>query len=439
MAMKKITSVLLAALLAGLACSVQAQGDDPIKAARTALTMGQPRQALAILEPLEAGRAGDPVFDYLLGVARLDSGDPERAVFALERVLAVQPSNAQARAEIGRAYLMLGERDAGVRELESTRGMDIPDEARKTINNYLNAFGAGPTRFGGYLEASIGHDSNVNSGISSSSVAIPALGNITFQISPDGRERPAAYLGLSGGVNFYRPFTERWSLVGGANVSQRFNNNYARFNVRTLDGNLGLRYAAGKDAYTVGLQTQVFDVNDQRNRSATGLVAQWQRQLDSQTQISVFGQYTQLRYPGQSLRDANRTVAGLAYAKVFTYAWTPSLYGSVYGGKENELDGDVPHLGHTPWGLRFGGQLKPSSTLSIFANASYEHRRYGGDDPLFLVRRADRQFDVRLGLTYEPYRFWSVSPQVAYTRNDSNTPINDYSRTVFSVSVRRDF
>lgn len=437
--MKNIQPIVFAVLLAGFAGSALAQVDDPLKAARNALTIGQPRQALAILEPLEAGRAGEPLFDYLLGVARLDSGDPERAVFALERVLAVQPSNAQARAEIGRAYLMLGERDAGVKELENTRGMEIPDEARQTINNYLNAFGAGPTRFNGYLEASVGHDSNVNSGISSGSVAIPALGNLTFQISPDGRERPASYVGVSGGLSFYRPVAERWSVVGGASFSQRFNENYARFNVRTLDGNLGLRYAVGKNAYTVGLQTQVFDVNDQRNRTATGLVAQWQHQLDSQTQLSVFGQYTQLRYPGQSLRDANRTVAGLAFAKVFTYAWTPSLYGSVYGGKESELDGNVPHLGHTPWGVRFGGQLKPSSTLSLFANASYEHRRYGGDDPLFLVRRADRQFDLRLGLTYEPYRFWSVSPQVSYTRNDSNVAINDYSRTVVSVSVRRDF
>lgn len=435
----KIKPLLLAILFAGIGGMACAQSDDPIKAARSAMTLGQPRQALAILEPLEAGRAGDPVFDYLLGLARLDSGDPERAVFAFERVLAVQPANAQARAEIGRAYLMLGERDAGIKELESTRAMDIPEEARNTIGNYLNAFGAGPTRFGGYLEANLGHDSNINSGIASGSVAIPALGNLSFQISPDGRERPASFVGLAGGVYFSHPMAQRWSLVGGANFSQRYNDNYGRFNVRTLDGNLGVRYAQGRDAYTLGLQTQIFDVDNHRNRDALGLVGQWQRQLDSATQVTVFGQYTQLRYPGQDARNANRAILGLALAKVFQGAWTPSLYGSVYGGREKERDGDFPQLGHTPLGVRFGGQLKPSSTLSLFANASFEHRRYGGEDTLFLVRRADRQLDLRLGLTYEPYRFWSVSPQIAYTRNDSNVAINDYSRTIVSVSVRRDF
>lgn len=434
--MKKLV---IAALLAGLGSVALAQADDPLKAARSAMQAGQPRQALAILEPLEAGRAGDPAYDYLLGLARLDSGDAERAVFALERVLAVQPANAQARAEIGRAYLQLGERDAGVQELESARKMDIPDEARKTIGNYLNAFGAGPTRLGGYLEASIGHDSNVNSGISSSTVAIPALGNLVFQISPDGLERRTAFGSLAGGINFAHPLAMHWSVVGGANLSQRFNSNYEQFDVRTVDGNVGIRYAPGKDAFTLGLQFQAFDVDYQRNRDVAGLVGQWQRQLDSQTQVTVFGQYAKLHYPTQSLRDANRSILGAAFAHVFQGGWTPSLYASGYGGSERVRYDNVPHLAHRPWGVRIGGQLKPASDLSIFANASYERRRYGGTDSLFLVTRVDRQLDLRLGMNYEPYRYWSITPQISYTRNESNVVINDYSRTVYSVAVRRDF
>src|SRR5262245_64922836 len=43
---------------------------------------------------------------------------PIWAVFALERVLALQPDNHLARAEIARAYLALGERDAARREFE---------------------------------------------------------------------------------------------------------------------------------------------------------------------------------------------------------------------------------------------------------------------------------------------------------------------------------
>ena len=410
-----------------------------MQSARAAMVSGQPAQAVAILQPLESERAGDPAFDYLLGLARLDSGDAERAIFALERVLAAQPNHVQARAEIGRAYLVLGERDTGVKELETARRMDVPDEARKTIENYLNAFGAGPTRFSGYLEAGIGYDSNVNSGVSNGRLAIPAFGNLEFELSRSGQKLSDSFANLSGGINVAHPLAEGWFLLGSGAFNQRLNSEHVRFNTRNLDGNLGVRYAFGANAITVGLQAQTFDVKEQRNRDAIGLVAQWQHQLDAQTQISAFGQFMKLTYPDQKLRDADRNILGLAYARVFQGAWAPSLYASVYGGEEKEQEAGVKHLGHTPWGVRFGGQIKPSSTITWFANASYEHRRYGGNDPLFLVRRSDDQWDLRLGMNYEPYRYWTVSPQLSHTRNSSNVAINEYSRTVFTVSVRRDF
>lgn len=428
----------LAIALSCLACVASAQTGDPLKAAQAALAGGQPARALEILQPLEASRAGDIHYDYLLGLARLDSGDPERAIFALERVLALQPTHAQARAEIGRAYLQLGERDAGVKELKSVRSAGVPDDARRTIDNYLNAFGAGPTRLSGYLDATVGYDSNINSAVSSSRVVIPLLGMEAI-ISPDGRRREDSFFALGGGIGFMHPLAQHWSVLGGAAFTQRWNSEHARFDTRNLEGNIGIRYASGANALTLGLQGQTFDVNESRNRDAPGLVGQWQHQLDATTQFTAYGQYVQLRYPGQNLRNADRSIAGIAVAKVLPGAWTPSLFASLYAGEERETKSGVPHLGHTPWGIRFGGQIKPSATITWFANASFENRRYGGRDPLFLVRREDQQWDIRLGMNYEPARYWIVSPQISHTRNDSNTAINDYSRTMVTLTVRREF
>src|ERR1051325_6517870 len=101
--------VALCALAA--ACSL-AFADELTDRAKRLLNQRQAKQAYELLLPQEGARAGDPEFDYLLGIAALDAGAPERAVFALERVLAVQPNNHVARAEIARAYLALGEREA---------------------------------------------------------------------------------------------------------------------------------------------------------------------------------------------------------------------------------------------------------------------------------------------------------------------------------------
>lgn len=118
------TRIVLGLALAVL--SVSALADLALDRAKQLLQQKQPEQAYELLLPLEAQRAGDPEFDYLLGIAALDSGHRERAIFALERVLAVQPNNALARAEIARAYLAVGEKDTARREFEAVKREPIP-------------------------------------------------------------------------------------------------------------------------------------------------------------------------------------------------------------------------------------------------------------------------------------------------------------------------
>ena len=54
---------------------------DVIHEARALLQSGQSAQAYALLAPLEESRAGDPEYDYLLGISALDSGKPGLAAF----------------------------------------------------------------------------------------------------------------------------------------------------------------------------------------------------------------------------------------------------------------------------------------------------------------------------------------------------------------------
>ncbi|HJS37469.1 MAG TPA: tetratricopeptide repeat protein, partial [Burkholderiales bacterium] len=127
--MLRLASRSLLALL--LFCvSIWAWADAVTDRAKSLLQRNDPVAAYKLLLPLEPQRAGDPEFDYLLGIAALDAGDAERAIFALERVLAVQPDNLQARAEIARAYMATGERAAAKRELEAVRAREVPPQVR---------------------------------------------------------------------------------------------------------------------------------------------------------------------------------------------------------------------------------------------------------------------------------------------------------------------
>lgn len=104
---------------------------------------GKPAEAYALLEPLESGRSGEVRFDYLLGIAALDSGKPDKAVRALERVLAIDPDFTGARLDMARAYYQLGDLPRARSEFETVLKRNPPENVQATINKYLAAMDSG--------------------------------------------------------------------------------------------------------------------------------------------------------------------------------------------------------------------------------------------------------------------------------------------------------
>jgi len=440
--MKRFTATVMQATLALAFAffSAHALGDALTDRAAALLKRGDAKAAYELLLPLEPQRAGDPQYDYLLGIAALDSGDPERAVFALERVLAQQPDNALARAEIARAFYAMGEREAARREFEAVRKYAIPEEAKATVDRFLSAIAAAEgTRIDGFIELSGGYDSNVASATATSNIAIPAFGGGAFTLDPTLTQRGDQFLNVAGGVNFTRKLGQPWALVGGLAASLRMNTDATQFDTSTVDGTAGIRYARGLNAFTLGAQAQYFAVAQARYRDVTGAIAQWQHSFDEQTQATLYGQFAQLRYESQPVRDADRSIVGVAFGHAFSGTYSPVIFGSVYGGQEEALDPLNPHLGHKPVGVRLGGQLRLGGGWSTYGSVSYEQRKYGGPEPLFLVEREDKQTDAVLGLSYLWRPGTTVLAQVAYTDNRSNVPLNDFDRTVSSVSLRFNF
>jgi outer membrane protein len=423
-----------------LCVSLGAAADAVTDRAKQLLSRHDAEAAYKLLLPLEAQRAGDPEFDYLLGIAALDAGDRERAVFALERVLAVQPDNLQARAEIARAYLAGGEREAAKREFEAVRARQVPPEVRATIDRFLSAIAAAEhTRVDSYLELAFGYDTNVNSATPNSTIAIPALGNTAFALAPSLTQSDDRFLNVAAGTNFTRKLNLAWSVVGAFSGNFRQNLTQSAFDTDTIDGSLGLRHTRGLDAITVGAQGQHFAVDADQYRTTGGLIGQWQHSFDERTQATVFGQYASLHYPTQVVRNAHRGILGVAYAQAFTGEHAPALFASLYGGEEKQVDDAFPHLGHKPVGARIGGQLRLGGGLSAFGSLSYEQRKYGGIEPLFLVTREDKQTDVNLGLSYLWRSGTTLLLQAAHTNNSSNVVLNDFKRSVVSLSARFNF
>jgi len=432
-----------AAILGACALLLAFQGtaiaDELLDRARGLINQKNPKAALDLLSPLEAARAGDVEYDYLLGLAHLDSGNGELAVFALERVLAVNPSHPQARAEIARAFYMLGERENAKREFGNVLAANPPQEVRQTIERFMSALTIGDRQVTGFVEFGLGTDSNVNSATGSGQVAVPALGGALVTLAPGGSRLSDNFMSMAAGINLLQPISEEWSLLAGAAANIRLNGSKDQFDTNSLEGNLGARWTRGQNAVSVSAQAQSFRVDNTRFRDTTGVVAQWQHNISDTRQLSVFAQISDLRYPTQSIRDARRDVFGVGYAQALGGSRNAVVYGSLYGAQENESATGVQHLGHRAVGMRLGGQMQIVERAALFVAFSHEKRNYGGLEPLFLTARADNQTDLRVGVNYRFSPGWVLTPQLSYTDNRSNITINRFERVMASAMLRFEF
>ena len=435
--------VRVVATLILLHCALALAQDATLDRARQLVQSKQYKQAFDLLSPLEQQRAGDPEFDYLLGIAAIDSGQLTRGVFALERVLAVRPDHPQARAEIARAYFLMGENQVARQEFESVKGSKPPAEVNETISRFLDALDARErarhTGAAGYLELTVGTDNNANAATSNGQFAIPALGGAVFTLNPGAGKQSDEFYTLAGGVNGRHGINESVGLIGSASFEQRTNLFLDQFNTGSITLSGGVSVRRETDEYIVAGQAQNFEVGGSRFRQAMGGVGQWRRTLSEADQVSVYAQQTRLIYPQQTDRNANRSVLGGAWAHSYGGAGSPVSFAGAYIGREKEMGANVQFFGHELWGARVGGQMALSDKWTAFLNLSYEDRKYGGVDPLFLINRHDKETQFRASATYALERNWTITPAIAVTDARSNVVVNDYDRWILSVTLRYDF
>ncbi|MBI4989617.1 MAG: DUF560 domain-containing protein [Rhodocyclales bacterium] len=433
------TALFAAALLAAGAAQADAVTDN----ARALLDRGDAKAAFALLEPLEPQRAGDPDYDFLLGLAALEVGKNTNAVFALERVLAVDPNHVRARAEIARAYLALGETKTAKQEFESVRKQGVPPEVAATIDRLLTAVerieDQGRTTVRGYIEGTFGHDTNVNSATSSQSITVPAFGGPILTLPSSGVRQSDTFTTAAAGIALRHPLSREWALTASLTGNKRVNNNHHDiFDTGATDAHIGVVRTYGKDVFSAALQYNQFWVDNDRYREAKGFTAQWQHNYDARNQSSLFVQYSDLNYNSEEVRNADRFVIGANFAHALA-GFKTVFYGGAYLADEAARKDGFQHLGHAAFGVRVGAQHEFHRDAKVFVNLGYENRHYHGEHPLLLRTRDDDQWNLGVGVAWTPAKSWLVTPQFQYTDNRSNLAINHFRREVVSVTVRKEF
>lgn len=434
-----MVSCVVLVLVTASASPAAAQADPRIQQAMALQAEGKSEAAYRLLAPEADAHAGRPDFDYLLGLTAADTGRYADAITALQRVLAVQPDNAQARAEIARVYALAGDIDTARAEFDTVNSdPTVPDPVRqrlgRLVRDYDKRIHGGDDDVTGFVDGEAGYDGNVNTATGLSSITLP----IFAFLGPAALTGPATRMhdgyyqlqaGLSGSTGVSRQDRIYASVLG----SWRDNFQSDLFDQAGVTGTAGISHAlANTDVFSLSGQAQRFWLGRSGYRTSIGGIAQYTTRLAGGRAVSAQVQYYRFNYDNNPLRDANRYAATLTYADRTSFA-------ALGGGTERTVRSGARNLGYWFAALQAGTEHPIAANVALLAGGSVEHRDYLGTEPLFLKGRVDTQLDATLGLRVALGSGVSLRPRVTLTRNFSNIELYDYTRVTGSAGIRFEF
>jgi tetratricopeptide (TPR) repeat protein len=449
---------LIAIFTATAPLAALAQADDPVlESARRLLAAGNAKQAYAELSAVENKLTGMPEFDYLLGVAALDSGKTEDAIIAFERVLALIPNHAGAQMDLARAYYAAGSFDLAEAAFLKLRESNPPPAAQIAINRYLEAIKTRKQQteagWAAYGELGLGYDSNIT-GVPQNfgAAAAQAFNLIGIEATGNSVKRSAGFAQGALGAEYHRPLTRGWSLFTGGELRGRLYQRETDFNIASGELHVGGALNAGDNQYRVTASYSAFsqqgaapgDPQPTNDRRSGGVALDWRHGLDTRTQVGLGLQVSSIRFPENQVENFDQVFLSAAYLKSFERKGSPLLYLTAFVTEDRadrEFDNGVSgtstkskNLG----GLRSYLQYSITPKLQAYNGLGVIYRKDKEDfaRSTQIARGKDTFLEASLGLSWQFRDKCTLRLQYAYSHNSSNIDIYDFNRSEISSTIR---
>ena len=436
--------------------------DELLRKADELMRNGKPAEVYALLEPAEEEYSGEVGFDYLLGIGALDSGKPDRATIAFERILVVDPNFAGARLDLARAYFMMGSDDLAEKEFETVLTQSPPPQLVEIIQRFLTGIKerrqAKIQQSTYYLETSAGYDDNITAAtLDFTSGVCSAYGACTYSATGASIRYMGMYESLAGGFDITRKVNEEngVSVFAGMDIKKRVYNTVSLNNNSNVDLRAGIAMAKEADSYRMTASygrylANGFEFDSNNNRDTAGLGMEWKHSFSERRQMTWTLQYSQPRYDAESAKtqDTNQVALSVSLLNIFDGAMTPLIFANLSRSTDRAVrtKSDGSDMSRTGSNLMMHSQFTPWANTDLFFSAGLSFRQDDTPNARSTTTATGIDFyahdftqNATVGVSMRPWQKWSLKCALAWTRNISNLDLYKYQKLDGSISLRRDF
>ena len=434
-------SLTLATLLATAAGAAES-ADPAIANLNQLIASNRYQEAYTLASQLMADYEGDPEFDFLFGLAAMETGRANEAVFALERITYTYPDQQRVKLELARAFYLINNLPASRQLFEEVLATNPTENVRANIQVFLDLIEERERNIAGsfnwYVNSSIGSDSNINSATELGVITTP-IGDI--ELSANGQSIEDTFNDIGGGMLYNKPFSKTSALSIGANYNHHNNFDSNDFDLDVFSTDASYAHTINNMRFSYGVRAQQVNLNSENFQTSASVIGNFLRAPGNGWTQALTGAFTQVRYDdginkNASLRDVNQfLVSGVLGKAVGSFNHTLS----VYYGDESEQKAAGKNNAQQFYGVAFAEQYQLNSSNLPYVRVSLHRSDNKAKDPIFNIEREDSTFSTSLGWIWLWKRNLNVTTDVTYTNNDSNIDLFEYDRVKYQTGLRYQF
>jgi tetratricopeptide (TPR) repeat protein len=397
------------------------------------------KQAYAIANQTVIDFGGEPNFDYLMGIAALETQAYQVAMFAFERAVIAKPKWQQARFQLAKAYFYAGNLAAARLELEK-----VQKEAKapalialiaKFISQIDNAALNKKRQIINVVAFNSGFDSNINSGTQADSIFLEQLGT-EIPLSDESREINDTPFNLSYQGQYQQPIDQNSLVIAQLGLYRTAFSNTSEFNRTLADVTAKYQGVLGEMVYQLGVFYRPMILDGEHLRDQFGIQTNWNLPIDATWSISWqagLGNTKSKIDPALDLQDVYVSFSGQYRDGPWRHSMALNVTDIEAAQKQTE------HRNHHFYRLDLASEYSLSSTQQLKVGLQMQKFNYNAIDPTFLIIRDDTFWRASVGWRYfqNASMIWNL--QYRHSEKMSNGDIYAYSRDELIIGLTKQF
>ena len=420
-----------------------AQEDSPVVGQMNMLiSQGQFQQAYALGQQNLFDLEGEAEFDFLFGLAALETGKPDEAVFAFERIAYVYPDQQRVKLELARAYFMSNNLTASEQLFNEVLATNPGPNVSANIEAFLDLIEqrqqAVSSSFTWYVNSNIGSDSNINSATELGVIDTP-IGDV--ELGPNGQSIDDDFMDIGTGFTYNYPFDKNHAAFARMNYNQHNNFSTSAFDLDLLAGEAGYVVTQENVRMSLSGRMQRVDLDGDEFQTSSSILGGWQRNAGEGWTQGFTAAYTAVRYddalnPDNKLRNVNQVlIAGNLGKASGRFLHNVSFY---YGDEDAQRSAGKNNAQQF-YGIAFSEQFQFKPGHIPYFRISFHKSENKDTAPVFNVDREDDTFSTSLGWIWQFARNINITTDVTYIDNDSNIDLYAYDRVKYQTGLRYQF